>query len=137
MKRYIVGARIYVAHIIEAATPEEAKQAFSDMDASDLLVDCEISDQYVDDITDDDDPEDAHHTFEHGNHRYAFTDDIGTVITCERELGDSELDLLYGDTIVMRRLQEIAHYTGEGMLYQTTSPSQFHFKDDQYTEDNT
>jgi len=53
MKRYIVGARIYVAHIIEAETPEEAKQAFSNMDASDLLHECELSDQYIDEITED------------------------------------------------------------------------------------
>jgi hypothetical protein len=78
----------------------------------------------------------AFHTFEHGNHRYAFIDDIGTVITCERELGDSELDLLYGETALMRHLQQNEHYTGEGRLYQTNAPSQFHFIDDQYTEDN-
>tara|TARA_B110000037_G_C16897083_1_gene414634 strand:+ start:457 stop:627 length:171 start_codon:yes stop_codon:yes gene_type:complete len=54
MKTYIVGARIYVAHIIEAETPEEAEQAFSEMDASDLLQDCELSDQYTDEITKED-----------------------------------------------------------------------------------
>lgn len=91
-----------------------------------------------------DEPEDAtpdsigaEHTYEHGNHRYAFIDEIGTVISCQRELGSSELDLLYGDALMMIKQQQSKHYTGEGWLYHTTKPSFFHFVDQMYQEDNT
>ena len=79
---------------------------------------------------------DALMTHENGNYRYAFIDHIGTVITCGRQLGHSELELVYGEAHVMHRLKELKQYTGEGLLYRTTGTAEFHFIPDEYEEDN-
>lgn len=71
-------------------------------------------------------------TQEHDNFRYNYIDHMGTVITCKRQLGESELDLLYDEAHMMHRLGETKKYMGEGDLYRTTGTAEFHFIPDDF-----
>ena len=56
-------------------------------------------------------------------------------VTCERKLGDEEMESLIAEAKMMDVLAMNKTWVGDGMLYRTTKKNKFHFVDYKYVED--
>lgn len=56
-------------------------------------------------------------------------------ITCDRELGDEEMEMLVAEAKMMDVLAMNKTWVGDGMLYRTTGKGEFSFVDQKYVED--
>lgn len=63
-----------------------------------------------------------------------FTNE-GITITCDRALGDEEIESLIYDAKLMDVLDEKNDWVGFGTLYRTTKKGEFHFIDPKYVEE--
>lgn len=61
--------------------------------------------------------------------------DEGMKITCDRALGDAEMESLIAEAKMMDVLDKNKTWVGDGMLYRTTRKDKFHFVDQKYVED--
>jgi hypothetical protein len=50
-------------------------------------------------------------------------------VTCERKLGDEEMEMLVAEAKMMDVLAMNKTWVGDGMLYRTTKEGEFHFED--------
>ena len=58
------------------------------------------------------------------------------IINSERKLGSEEIKDLEFEARLMQRLDLKNQWVGDGMLYQTSNPNEFFFRDQKYKEES-